>query len=125
MKNATGRELLQQFGHEFGRAMDPDIWIKVLDHNLELMNVDRRKVVIDDVRYDNECQWIKYNNGCIIGVDRPGMQTESWMSHGSEHSLSPSLVDHWIANISCYETDLECAVRDTMTRILEPELESV
>lgn len=125
LNGVTGRELLQKFGHEFGRALDSEIWIKSLHCHLDLMKVDLRKVVIDDVRYDNEIEYIKKQNGTIIGVDRPGMQEEEWMNHSSENSLSQSLVDEWVANISCYETDLECAVRSVMDRILDPELEPV
>ena len=123
----TGRKLLQSLGHEWGRTCDSDIWIKSLDYELELMKIDHRKVVIDDVRYENEVDWIKSKGGYIIGVDRPFLNhtgADAWRTHPSESGINPTKIDEWVANISNYTIDLEAAVNSVMQRLLDPELET-
>lgn len=124
----TGRKLLQSFGHNWGRANNEDTWVNALSFELDLMKVDHRKVVIDDIRYENEVDWIKSKGGMIIGVDRPFLEDEgssSWRTHPSEAGIDPTKIDHWVANISPTTIDLECAVRAVMERLLDPELEVV
>lgn len=119
----TGRKLLQTMGHDWGRSHNPDIWIEALDYELELMKVDHRKVVIDDVRYDNEVDYIKSKGGHIIGVDRPVLNDrgeEKWRDHASESGIDITKVDDWVANISPFELDLEFAVQNLMERLNDP-----
>ena len=121
----TGRHLLQTMGHNWGRNNNPDTWILALEKELEIMKVDHRKVVIDDVRYDNEIDWIKSKGGYIIGVERPyleGVEQQSWREHPSEAGVDVNKIDEWISNISPYTTDLECATRNVMNRLFDPEL---
>ena len=119
----TGRHLLQTMGHNWGRQNNENTWILALETELELMKVDHRKVVIDDVRYDNECQWIIDQGGFIIGIDRPfveGVEQKSWRDHPSESGVDPTYIKEWVSNISPYTTDLEYAVRNVMDRLLDP-----
>jgi hypothetical protein len=122
----TGRQLLQTFGHDWGRTqIHKGIWIQALQSELSLMKVDFRKVVIDDMRYENECDWVKNSGGTIIGIDRPSLDTDEmnqeWRKHQSENGISDDMVDTWIANISCYWSDLELAVEKTLTAVTEPQ----
>jgi hypothetical protein len=123
----TGRHLLQSLGHEWGRKSSEDIWIKSLEAEFELMKIDHRKVVVDDVRYENEVDWIKSKGGTILGIDRPFLKDDSsaWRSHPSENGIDPSKIDRWIANISPLTIDLEYAVMATMSSLLDPEYEAV
>ena len=119
----TGRHLLQTMGHNWGRLNNENTWILALDKELEIMKVDCRKVVIDDVRYDNECEWIKSKGGYIIGVERPyldGVEQASWRDHPSESGVNVDYIDEWISNISPMTIDLEYAVRNVMDRLLDP-----
>ena len=118
----TGRHLLQSLGHEWGRNIHPDLWLMSLQRQIEILKLDITKVVIDDVRYDNEVAWIKKHGGTIIGVDRPSLKTdEAWREHKSEHGIDlEKSADLWVGNISCYETDLEFSVLNMMSNLLDP-----
>ncbi len=124
----TGRQLLQSMGHEWGRGNNEDIWIKTHKYEMDLMGIDHRKVVVDDVRYANEMSYIKELGGHIIGVDRPymeGAETASWREHPSEAGVPADMIDEWISNISCLYVDLECATRNVMDRLLDPHHEAI
>jgi hypothetical protein len=128
LNGVTGRKLLQSMGHDWGRGNDRDMWIKAHRYEIELMKLDFRKVVIDDVRYDNELDYIHSNGGHIIGVDRPfmdGVETDTWRTHPSEAGVDIEKIDEWISNISCLQTDLEFAVRNVMDRLLDPAVEAI
>lgn len=120
----TGRHMLQQMGHNWGRESIGDrTWIKANEAHIKMNKVEFSSVVVDDVRYDNECEWIKSKGGYIIGVDRPGLEDgqASWREHPSEGGISEHLIDQWISNISCYQTDLEYATMNVMHNLLGPE----
>jgi len=119
----TGRHMLQQMGHDWGRErIGLETWIKANEAHIKNNNVDFRNVVVDDVRYDNECEWIKSHGGYIIGVDRPGLEDgqASWRDHPSEGGIKEDLIDEWIANISCLTIDLEYATMNVMHELLGP-----
>ena len=59
------RPLLVEYGRAM-RALDPDYWVKRLD--LRLPNAP---IVITDVRYKNEHEWIKSKGGFTIMIQRP------------------------------------------------------
>lgn len=55
------------------RSTDPDYWIKRLIYTLAARGVAKRdNVVIPDVRYANEVQWILGQGGTVIRIIRPG-----------------------------------------------------
>jgi phosphomevalonate kinase len=70
-KSKFTRTLLQKEGTEFGRdKYGKDIWIKYLDAWSEIMghkNVDA--LIITDVRFLNEIEYIKGKKGMIIRID--------------------------------------------------------
>ena len=118
----TGRVLLQTMGHEWGRStVHQDVWIKALQSEIGLMRVDPRRVVIDDVRYRNEIQWIKDMGGMIIGIKRPmnSATYPEWMDHASENSLDEDLVDEWIVNSSDL-ADLKVMVKSVYENVFDP-----
>lgn len=118
----TGRVLLQTMGHEWGRSsIHPDIWIKALESEMNIMRIDSRRVVIDDVRYRNEIQYIKDQGGVIIGIRRPMKKSiyPEWMDHASENSLDEDLVDEWIINSSDLD-DLRVMVESVYENVSDP-----
>ena len=55
------------------RSTDPDYWIKRLIYTLAARDVAKRdNVVITDVRYTNEVQWILGQSGTVIRITWPG-----------------------------------------------------
>jgi len=124
LHGTTGRALLQQMGHEWGRNIDTDMWVKALDSYLDIMCVNKKHVVIDDVRYLNEVNYIKDNGGFIVGIDRPlssDQSSASWRQHASEDGIPADLVDTWIGNITEYEEDLIVAAARAFSHLFDPE----
>jgi len=81
------RHLLQRLGAEVGREMfGPTFWIRQMEHRIKHSSADR--IVIADVRYPNEAQMIKANNGVVWRVRRPDFVPVN--AHGSE-----SAMDNW------------------------------
>lgn len=56
------REILQNVGHCM-RSIDYDVWVKALDRKIK--HYDGKNLVITDVRYPNEVDYLR-NNGFII-----------------------------------------------------------
>lgn len=65
-KDAKGRRLLQRVGTECGRAYDPDIWIKKL--RLDPRFSTSAKMVIPDVRFQNEAHFIGLEGGVVARI---------------------------------------------------------
>lgn len=117
----TGRSLLQTMGHEWGRGQHPDIWVKALEAEINLMRMDKRRIVIDDVRYPNEIEWIRKQGGKIIGIRRVIQQDSypDWMDHASENSMDENLADEWIINNEGLD-DLQVLVDSVYQELYDP-----
>lgn len=83
------RELAQQIGGRL-REHDPDHWIKQLARRLKREdgeeNTFLNNIIIDDVRHENEVEFIIKNHGKIIHLIRPGIKPDNskkW-KHSSE-----------------------------------------
>lgn len=84
LMGATPRRAMQTLGTDWARdCIHPDFWISlwqrsacdILDHG--------GKVVVDDVRFQNEVDMIKRVGGTVVRVDRAGLERSS--SHVSEN----------------------------------------
>ena len=67
------RHLMQTLGTEWGRRMiHPDMWVKATEQHLKRLAAGGcRRIVISDVRFENEAKLVKYL-GVLVKVDRPG-----------------------------------------------------
>lgn len=87
------REAMQTLGTDWGRCMiHPEIWIKAGTREIQQYN----RVVVSDVRFDNEAEAIKSLGGTIIEVYRPGKEAVN--PHASEEGIRRDLIDHTIIN---------------------------
>lgn len=75
----TYRELLQRFGTEVGRSIDPDLWIKSTFNYME----PEGNYIITDVRFKNEAKVCLDKGAVLIRINR---ETEN-MEHQSEHDM--------------------------------------
>jgi hypothetical protein len=65
----TPRLILQRFGTECMRdVIHPDFWIHALDK--KMISLELNSVVITDVRFPNEIEWIRSKGGKVIVVKR-------------------------------------------------------
>lgn len=78
------RKFYQLLGTEFGRKMlNEDLWL-ILAHRFVQ---EKRCVIIPDVRFENEVQFIKDNNGLLVYIDRE-TQEVGVSGHASENGIS-------------------------------------
>ena len=68
------RPLLVAYGTNVCRRIDPDHWIKKIEKQVKASINSKIIVVITDVRYENECKWIKDNGGFMIHLSRMGQK---------------------------------------------------
>ena len=97
----TPRELLQWFGTDIMRKQfDNNFWINQMKLDM------KTNIVISDIRFKNEAEFIKKNNGVIIKVERKSIPI---LNHESENQIID--FDYMILNNHGFE-ELECIVDD-------------
>lgn len=90
-RGITARSLLQSLGTEWGRAIDPDIWVKAAMRDI-YSGPWSQPVIFDDVRFANEAEAIRNAGGKIYRVSRKGFEVSA-DSHVSELGLPAGLID--------------------------------
>ncbi len=80
----TAREIMQDYG-AFYRTIDGKFWVKNLFKVIE--EKEYTNVIITDVRYVNEADYIINNGGYVIRVDRDSKDDVHNMQHPSEIEL--------------------------------------
>ena len=82
---ATPRVMMQTLGTEWGRALLPDLWLRVWQHELD---DTAHTVCVPDVRFDNEADLIRGLGGVIIHVRRkPTADMLAVPAHASETGI--------------------------------------
>lgn len=106
-KDEKGRRLLQLLGTECGRkCIGEDIWIRHWLNNIHMCGDSL--ILVDDVRFPNECKAIKDMGGILIKMIR---NTDTQSDHASEQDLPSSYFDLIIFNNDTLET-LECTIKN-------------
>jgi hypothetical protein len=64
------RRAAQRLGTEWGRGLDPDIWVKVMAQQIQQRNAVGGivRIVLSDVRFDNEAAMIRRLGGKVLHV---------------------------------------------------------
>ena len=107
------RKLAQTLGTEWGRELiDSNIWVKIAKRRYEFLKTRNIPgVVIDDVRFKNEADWIRKEGGIVIRIHRD-IDHISESKHASEQELFSIEHDLLIENNS-----LDTTVRQIHTAI--------
>jgi hypothetical protein len=103
------RVMMQTLGTEWGRElMNPQIWVNLVARRWKEINslpaIDG--MVLSDVRFDSEAEWITLNGGVIIEIVRPEhhslvekVKTAVGLEgHVSEKGIARSYITHTIVN---------------------------
>ena len=92
------RQLWQLVGTEIGRAIDPEIWIKLLLARMVAGYKFRgvARWAVSDVRFPNEAEAIQMWGGKIIEIRRTAAPTDD--THSSETSVAAITADWVIHN---------------------------
>lgn len=109
----SAREFLQKFGTEIGRNLLPKIipdmymgnsgspWIRLFEiHWKSLIEYkgENAKLVVSDVRFEDEAKTIKQNGGIIIRLIRQNKKSGGVHNHSSETSMKTINADYIIYN---------------------------
>ena len=84
-------QLLQTVGTDVFRHLNPDIWVRVLMDTIEEDQPD--VAIITDMRFPNEVEAIKAQNGLVVRVSRINPNGTTWIAddrpadHSSEIAL--------------------------------------
>jgi hypothetical protein len=100
------RQLMQTLGTDWGRDMiSKDLWTLVASQNLARTGLG---MVVPDVRYDNEADWVRNHGGRIIHITRAAAPTVR--EHASENGILVHDNDLHLTNDSSLE-DLQHNVK--------------
>lgn len=111
-KNPHVRRTLQNAGVSARNNFGDDFWIRETFRPVGM----HRNIVVTDVRFENEADWIKqFEDSHIWRIKRPG--TEAVNSHVSEHEMDHYEVDQLFINSGSIE-DLELVIRTRMQAVL-------
>lgn len=91
------RQMAQTLGTEWGRELvHPQLWVLMAQRRWESAKAAGKSLVITDVRFENEVEWIQAQGGQVIVLERPGVQAVS--AHASEQFNPADLADWFIRN---------------------------
>jgi hypothetical protein len=106
------RDFMQLMGTEFGRNMiDPGMWLQCLRTRIQ----DHKKVIVTDVRFPNEVDFIHSLGGIVIEIQRPSIQRND--AHASETPLPREMVDFVVMNDSTVDV-LQKRVRELVKQFV-------
>lgn len=86
------RGLLQRTATATREWLGEDVWINVLEGKFNAID----NVVVPDVRYPNELEWIKNQDGLVWKVTRPNLGPRN--DHESETALEGYFFEAYITN---------------------------
>lgn len=92
------RQVAQTLGTEWGRQMvHPDLWVKLMLRKWDAVRISGSpRMVVTDVRFDNEAQAILDVGGTVWRVEREKLTPVA--AHASEKGVSPRLVTGNVKN---------------------------
>ncbi len=80
----TWREAAQKLGTEWGRELDPDIWVKIAERQISRWH---DSIVITDVRFENEAAMIRKLGGSILHLKGRKVDLGISARHQSENPV--------------------------------------
>lgn len=109
------RRILQTLGTDWAHAhAGRDVWIKSIDIRLlDAVHAGMKHVVISDVRFELEAEWLRRQGGVLWRIDRPGV--DPVQEHVSETEMAQIRSHRTIENDGTL-ADLGSAVRFELAR---------
>ena len=87
------RDLLVFWGRKC-RQINKDYWVTQLEQDIQLRELVEHDIVITDVRYLNEVEWVQEQGGKVIWIHRPG-----YYPANEEENLSFNVIRQRARNI--------------------------
>jgi len=95
----TYREMAQGVGNESSRLVFfSDIWVRNLEKRVLDNDGENKVMLITDIRFDNEAEWVLSNGGIVIRVRREEAEHKHHGSHASEAGIDDCLISFEIDN---------------------------
>lgn len=87
LNGVSGRELMQTLGTSWGRELvADDVWLRAMNQRLIKYLGKNKIILIDDLRFDNEAEFIIRQGGYIISLTRDGIDYTN--EHSTETPIS-------------------------------------
>ncbi|MGI0076099.1 MAG: hypothetical protein ACREAU_01680 [Nitrosopumilaceae archaeon] len=99
--NMSPRVMAQMVGTECSRNIfGNDFWMRHVECKWkEILHQSRYQgMILADVRYENEVEWIKQHEGVVIYLDRPDREELSTNTHPVDMGLPKEICTHYIYN---------------------------
>lgn len=110
------RRMFQMLGTEAGRnVFGHDLWIKRLAYSMSILPDD--DIVVPDVRFNDEADFIRSQGGMVVHLDRPDAQAIEHASHASEAGVNREVHD-WVLYNKGTLGELYSGVDQLMTHLL-------
>lgn len=106
----TVRQLLIDLGNDFGKVYNKDIWIQNLDSYINNY-LSNSNIIVTDLRFRNEFDYLKNNNYCIIRIIRNNLILSTDESEVNQDTIKNSEFDYIIHNNGSLD-DLAIRVKD-------------
>ena len=100
------RYLAQTLGTEWGRnCVRDDIWVLLAKGRWHHLNAGGKgRMVIPDIRFENEARWLREEGGLLLQIVRPDNQkVMDNPGHASEWGFPESLIDDQVFNTGTKE----------------------
>ncbi len=101
--NITPRDALRKVGYEmFRQNICDDFWIRIMQQQIDKIDKDQ-DIVISDVRFENEMEFVKSINGVLVYIENNTIQNTILQGtiHPSDAGITKliELSDHTLDNI--------------------------
>lgn len=94
------RQIMQWWGTEYRRAQDPRYWVRIMGARIaELQRDGLTRLVVTDVRFDNEAGLLRGRGGSLWQITRPNATGSAEGQHVSVTDGTVFLLDAVIPNI--------------------------
>lgn len=93
------RRLAQTLGTDWGRQIvAPDLWLRVAAQRLASPALQAENVVVSDIRFPNEAQWLQARGGVLVRVLRVQAELPAVQPHISEQHWRTLPASHELLN---------------------------
>ena len=92
----TPRHLLQSVGTIMREEIGPNVFVDAV--STKIASTKKPIVVVSDLRYPNEAEFVRGQGGLVVHLNRPDHSGTTLTSHSSEQPLPAELVDLFIEN---------------------------
>jgi hypothetical protein len=115
LDSITPRRLMQTLGTEWGRTLvHPSLWCLIMARRLHASTYTSQRIVITDVRFDNEARIVRGRRGHVWAIVRPSKDTAA--RHASE--AGTALIDTGLLNDGTV-ADLQAQADQALQRLID------